>query len=177
MAVLKMRTYGDPVLRKRAEDVSELNDEILRYIIDLEDTLGKQNGVGLAAPQVGISKRIFVIDLRPSKEDKRIALINPEIIDRSSNVIEREEGCLSVPEVWGSVIRPESIKIKGMLPNGRIVTIRAEGLYARALQHEFDHLEGVLFIDYLSTGELDKNRDLIDQIIDKNRKKLERIQI
>jgi peptide deformylase len=177
MAVLKMCTYGDPILRKRAEDVSELNDDVLKYIIDLEETLSKQNGIGLAAPQVGIPKRIFLVDLRPSKEDKKIALINPEIIYRSSDIIEREEGCLSVPEVWGSVIRPESIKMKGMLPNGRIVTIRADGLYARALQHEYDHLEGVLFIDYLSTGELDKNKELLDTIIEKNRKKLDRIQI
>ena len=177
MAILKMATYGNPILRAKAPEVTELTDEILKVIVDLEDTLSRQRGIGLAAPQVGISKRIFVVDLSPSKQDIKVALINPEIIYRSAEMSENEEGCLSVPEVWGNVLRPDEIKIKGMLPNGRTVTIRAEGIYARALQHEFDHIEGILFIDYFSPGEIEQNREHLDTILDHNRKKLGRILI
>ena len=169
MAIFDIVTYGNPVLRKEAAEVTDIDDEIRRIINDVEETLSQQNGIGLAATQIGISKKILSIDLTKSKGDKKISLINPVIITRSKDEVEYEEGCLSVPEVWGNVSRPRTIKIKGTLKSGKTLIIEAEDLFARVLQHEIDHLEGKLFIDYLSQTEKEKYKEKINSIIEKNK--------
>ena len=170
MARLEILTYGHPVLRQGAEEVVEINGEILKLIKDMQETL-EDNGIGLAAPQVGISKRILVVDLTKSKGDRKIALINPRIVYKSRETADYEEGCLSVPDVWGTVNRPKSIKIKGTLISGKTMMIDADDLFARVLQHEMDHLDGKLFIDYLNSDELAENRPKIEAILEITRKR------
>ena len=145
MAVLDVRLYGDPVLRKVAEPVAAVTPEIKRIIADLEETMWQQVGVGLAAPQVGISLRIVVMDdgKRGSK-----ALINPVIAERRGTVRE-EEGCLSLPGIFGEVERSKWVRVSAMDGDGQPVEFEAQGLQAKAIQHEIDHLDGVLFIDRL----------------------------
>ena len=173
----KIITYGNPVLRMKSEEVKEINDDIKSIVKDLEVALSGENGIGLAAPQIGIRKRIVIIDLTKSKQDKKIVLINPKIIHKSIDVEEYEEGCLSVPEVWGNVLRPSCIKIKGKLVSGNVIVIDADGLYARVIQHEMDHLDGKLFIDYLSPADRERNAVKIEAILEKNRKELGCIEI
>jgi len=142
MAIRIIRTYGDDVLRKKSRVVDEINQRILLLIKDMKETMYNAKGVGLAAPQVGILKRIVVIDVG----DGPIAIINPEIIEMQGSQI-ANEGCLSVPGVQKSVDRPDKIKIKALGEDGEEIVIEGEGLLARALCHEIDHLDGVLFID------------------------------
>lgn len=175
MARIEITTYGNPVLREKAEKIDEINDEIKNIAKKLEKRLESENGIGLAAPQIGISKRIFTVDLTKAEMDKKTTLINPKIIYKSTEVTDYEEGCLSIPEVWGKVIRPSSIKIKGTLINGRTIVLEADGLFARVLQHEFDHLDGKLFIDYLSETDLKINQSKLDALVEKNRKKLGKV--
>lgn len=171
MAKMEIITYGNPVLRRRAEEIKTVDKDIIRIVHDMFDTLD-EGGVGLAATQVGIPKKIMVIDLSKTSDEKKITLLNPSIIYRSFEEVEFEEGCLSVPDVWGMVSRPKTIKLKGTLPGGKSILIEAEDYFARVLQHEMDHLEGRLFIDYLSHEDRDKNKDKIEDILEKNRKKL-----
>lgn len=166
-----MTLYGSPILRQVAEPVNEITDEVKEIAEKLKKVLAKQNGVGLAAPQIGISKRIFLVDLTKAEEKKTVVLLNPEIVSKSQETTVYEEGCLSVPEVWGDVVRPARIKIRGTLLNGNSIVIKAEGFYARALQHEFDHLDGKLFIDYLSEADIAKNRDKLDALLKEAEKK------
>ncbi len=175
MQKLEVITYGNPVLRKKAQKVTEINDEIRQIVWGMEETLEMQNGIGLAAPQVGISRNIFLVDLTKSGEKRKVVLINPKIIYKSRFTESAEEGCLSIPGVYGVVRRPDEVRIKGKLLNGKTVLIEGEGLFGRALQHEFDHLEGKLFIDYLNKDDLDKNKEKIGAIIEKNRQTLEDI--
>ncbi len=164
-------TYGNPVLRNKAEVINSVDRDIMRIVHDMMDTLEEdEKGVGLAAPQIGISKRIMVINLTKYEEGKKFALINPKIIDHSFEEEEYEEGCLSVPDVWGNVSRPKTVRLKGTLPGGRTILIDADNYLARVLQHEMDHLEGRLFIDYLSAEDRLKNKDKIDAILERNRK-------
>ncbi len=175
MAVLKVVKYGHPVLRRKADPVTTIDDEIKKIIQDLEDTLDSQDGIGLAAPQVGVSKRIFVVDLKKADQEKRVVLLNPRIIESSTDTSTTDEGCLSIPEVWGPVTRPVRIKIKGELVNGQTYMFTADGLFARAIQHELDHLDGKLFIDYVDPSHLEKYRDKLDAMIAENKKELEQI--
>lgn len=144
MALRNIRTVGDDVLRKKCKPVDEVNDKIRVLIEDMIDTMYEADGVGLAAPQVGILKRIVVIDVG----DGPIALINPEITYTEGSYIDTE-GCLSVPNEMGEVIRPKKLKVKALNENGDMVEYEAEDLFARAVCHELDHLDGVLFIDKL----------------------------
>lgn len=176
MAKLEIITYGNPILRKVAERVEKIDDEIKKIIKDLKDTLAEENGIGLAAPQVGISKRILIVDLSKSNEDKKVALINPKIIYSSKEVGVYNEGCLSIPDVWGDVIRPIEIRVKAQLENGDSIVINADGLFARVLQHELDHLDGKLFIDYLSEEDLEKNREKLENLLKLNKEKLGNIE-
>lgn len=172
MAVMPIITYGNPLLRQKAEEVQTVDEEIRHLVRSMEETLAGENGIGLAAPQVGISKRILIVDLTKSRGDRKIALLNPKIVFRSPDYSDYEEGCLSVPGVWGNVSRPRRIKIKGTLLAGQTMILDADELFARVLQHELDHLEGKLFIDYLSPEEREENRDKIEAILETNRKKL-----
>jgi peptide deformylase len=144
MAVLKVRKYGDPALRRAAEPVGEVTQEVRTIIADMTETMYDEVGIGLAAPQVGIPLRLIVI----SDEDGRgvQALLNPAIVDRGGEVT-GEEGCLSIPGVFAPVTRAAWVKVEARAVDGKPLTLNARGLRARVLQHEIDHLDGVLFID------------------------------
>jgi peptide deformylase len=145
VALLTVRLYGDPVLRQVATPVREITAEIKRIIADMTETMWHQVGIGLAAPQVGLPYRILVMD---DGEGAAQALINP-VIESRSGTIREEEGCLSLPGVFGVVERSKTITVRAMDADGKPVSLEATGLKARIVQHELDHLDGVFFIDRL----------------------------
>ena len=146
MAVLKVRKYGDPILRRRAGPVREITPEIRRIVTDMIETMYDEVGIGLAAPQVGISLRLMVVG--DEKTPEANALVNPVIAEQGGEVTS-EEGCLSLPGIFAPVTRAEWVKLEAQDLEGKPVSIRASGLAARVYQHEMDHLDGVLFIDRL----------------------------
>jgi peptide deformylase len=146
MAVLKVRRYGDPVLRRKAAEISEVTPDLRKTIADMVETMYDEAGIGLAAPQVGISLRLMVLGHDERREPR--ALINPAIVDRGGQVT-AEEGCLSIPGVFAQVTRAEWVDVEATDVDGQPVKIHGKGLLARVLQHEIDHLDGVLFIDHL----------------------------
>lgn len=140
-------TYPDPFLLKKASLVTRVDDKIRDLIGDMFETMYASSGVGLAAPQIGVGKRVIVVDVSPVEEGiAPLALINPGIIERKGSV-EGTEGCLSLPGIEGVVPRAEWVKVRALDTFGRPVTFETEGFLARALQHEIDHLDGILFID------------------------------
>ena len=148
MSVRDIRLLGDPVLRQAAEPVDGVDVEVRTLIDDLMDTMYEADGIGLAAPQIGVSARVFVYDTR-EPESAPGALINPRIVE-SSGQQKEEEGCLSIPDLREIVSRAQRIVVEGLGADGGKVRIEAEGLLSRCLQHEIDHLDGVLFIDRVS---------------------------
>lgn len=144
MALREIRIDEDPVLRKKCRVVEKIDDRIKILVEDMIDTMHEADGVGLAAPQIGILKRIFVIDLYD--EDGVRVVINPEIIEQEGEYIDAE-GCLSIPEVNGYVVRPEKTVVKGLNLEGEEIIIEGHGLLSRAICHEIDHLNGILFTD------------------------------
>jgi peptide deformylase len=148
MARLPILEFPDPRLRTRAAAVTEVNDDLRRLIDDMFDTMYAAPGIGLAATQVDVHKRLLVIDISETR-DHPLALINPEIIAREG-VEETEEGCLSVPGIYDKVSRAEKIRVRALDRNGKKIEMDADGLLAVCIQHEMDHLEGKLFVDYLS---------------------------
>lgn len=142
MAVYQVVTTPDPVLRQKAQAVDKITPGVLRVLDNMHDTLYAAEGIGLAAPQIGISKRIIVID----PGDQYIEMINPEIIYREGEILGRE-GCLSVPGMVGWLNRAQKISVKGLDRNGEKLEIEAVDILARVFQHEIDHLEGILFPD------------------------------
>lgn len=150
MAVRKVVTFGDPVLREKAKDVHKVSRKIQELVTDLLDTMYAHNGVGLAAPQIGESYRVFVIDVSIGEEPLNpIVFINPKIIKKSGAAISHE-GCLSFPEAFTEVRRYSDVMVKAMDRKGRSFILEAKGgtLLARCIQHEFDHLDGILFVDH-----------------------------
>jgi peptide deformylase len=149
--VRQIVTYGNDVLRKKAAPVQEIDQEIKDLVADMIATLKDANGLGLAAPQVGEAKRIFIVDLSPVDltEDVRV-FINPEIIEASGEIT-MEEGCLSFPGIFQKLTRPQRIRVKATDLTGSEFELEADGILARAILHEYDHLDGKLFIDYLSS--------------------------
>ncbi|NIN71848.1 MAG: peptide deformylase [Gemmatimonadetes bacterium] len=146
--MLDVRLLGDPILRQRADEVEEIDDELRELAEEMFETMYTEEGIGLAAPQVGVSKRLFVMDIREDEAQPQ-AVVNPVIIEHSGS--ERgEEGCLSLPGLIGAVERPAHIVMEGLDLGGRPLRIEASDLLARCIQHEIDHLDGVLFIDHLS---------------------------
>lgn len=143
MALRSIRINGDEILRKKSREVTKINDKILTLLDDMIDTMYEEDGIGLAAPQVGILKRLVVIEIGDENVYK---MINPRIIKSSGEQID-QEGCLSVPEIKGNVIRPKNVTAIYTDENGEEVTLEAEDLLARCICHEIDHLNGVLFID------------------------------
>lgn len=142
MALRNIVVEGDEVLRKRAREVEVIDERIKGILDDMIETMRAQDGVGIAAPQVGILKRMFIVEV----DEELIELINPEILEMSGVQLE-DEGCLSVPGMIGTVERPEVIKVKGLNREGEEVTYEGTGLLAIALSHEYDHLNGTLYID------------------------------
>ena len=151
MAKLKVYEYPHPVLKKKAEKVVAIDDEMRIFLDDMLETMYAQNGCGLAAPQVGISKRIVVIDIaHEGEEPNPMYMVNPEIIWKSEETEICEEGCLSLPSLRAEVERPASVKVKYLDYNGQECELLAEDFLAVAVQHELDHLDGILYIDHVS---------------------------
>ncbi len=151
MALLDIRRLGAKVLRRKAEPVEEITDETRRLVSDMWDTMYEAEGIGLAAPQVGISLRILVVDVTNEDESHhRRALVNPVVVESSDATDKAMEGCLSIPGIEETVTRPARVTVEALSEDGEPVRIEADGLLARALQHEVDHLDGVLFIDRVS---------------------------
>lgn len=146
MAALTVRKYGDPVLRRRAAPVEMVTPEIRRILGDMVDTMYEEAGIGLAAPQVGVSLRLMVVADDEGREAR--PLVNPAITEQGGAVT-AEEGCLSIPGVYAPVTRAEWVRLEAQDEEGRPLSLLARGLRARVFQHEMDHLEGVLFIDRL----------------------------
>jgi peptide deformylase len=151
MSVRPILTAPDPRLKAVSTDVGAVDDEIRRLIDDMADSMYAADGIGLAAVQIGVAKRVIVMDLdqKSGKKNPR-AFVNPKIIWASEETATFEEGCLSVPEIWESVDRPARIKCEYLDRDGKAQLLEADGLLATCLQHEMDHLEGVLFIDHIS---------------------------
>lgn len=149
MAVLKIEMLGSDVLRRRADEVGEIDQALRDLVKDMFVTMYDAEGIGLAGPQVGISRRVLVVDVREEGRDP-FALVNPRIVESGAEREKGEEGCLSIPGVSALVERPATVVVEGVDEHGQPVRIEAEGLLARCLQHEIDHLDGVLFIDHLS---------------------------
>ncbi|MCE5313220.1 MAG: peptide deformylase [Nitrospiraceae bacterium] len=169
MSVLEIKKYPDDVLKKKALPVEKIDKSLQKLIDDMIETMYDAPGIGLAAPQVGVSLRLIVVDVNLDDEDSEpVVLINPEITD-TDGLIESEEGCLSVPECQITVKRAEKVTVKGLDRDGREVSIEADGLFARALQHEIDHLNGVLILDRISQ----LKRDLYRRKMVKMRSKAE----
>ena len=151
MTKLTLYEYPHPILKKKAEKVDEVNDELRKLLDDMLETMYASNGCGLAAPQVGISKRIVVIDIaHEGEEPQPLYMVNPEIIWKSEEKEISEEGCLSVPGQRAEVERPAAIKIKYLDYDGKEQEMLAEDFLAVAAQHEIDHLDGILYIDKIS---------------------------
>jgi peptide deformylase len=152
MAVLEIKKYPERVLKEKATPVADIDSDIQRLIDDMIETMYAAPGIGLAAPQVGVSKRIIVIDVSVKEGEKTplIVLINPEIITAQGE-IESEEGCLSLPGYITTIKRAERVTVEGLNRDGVKIRIEGDGLLSRALQHEIDHLEGKLLIDRISS--------------------------
>ncbi len=158
MAILDIKVIDEPVLRRKAKKVAKVTPELRKLIDDMIDTMRDAPGVGLAAPQVGVSERVIVVEYAedddeaegaPPPKKKLYALINPEIIWASEEMVDGTEGCLSIPGWLGDVSRHDAIAVKALNRSGQKVKINAEGWLARIFQHEIDHLDGVLYIDRL----------------------------
>jgi peptide deformylase len=161
MAIIPIRIAPEPILRQKSKRVRTIDGSVQRLIGNMIETMHSASGVGLAAPQVGVSLRVIVIGM-PEEED--IVLINPEIVRRSG---ERwvTEGCLSIPGYFGEIKRAQSVRVKGRTPSGKEIRIKGEELLAQALEHEIDHLNGVLYIDHLeSTDKLHKIEPEVAQL-------------
>lgn len=150
MAVRSVRIYGDPVLRLKAADVTAFDESLLALVADLFETMRAYRGVGLAAPQVGVAQRVFVVDVPVADAPSlRLAFVNP-VLERRSGRETSEEGCLSMPGIYEDVERAAELYVRAFDEKGQLFERRVEGYLARAIQHESDHLDGVLFTDRLS---------------------------
>jgi peptide deformylase len=145
MAVRPIHLLGSPVLREVAAPVAAVDDEVRTLIADMYETMDIALGVGLAANQIGVARRVAVIDA----DGHRFAMINPHVVP-SGDKVASQEGCLSIPDAFGDVTRPERVTVEALNEQGEPFTLELDGLAARAVQHELDHLDGVLFVDHLS---------------------------
>lgn len=143
---MNIYVYEAPILRKKSNEVEIFDEELKNTLEEMVKTMKLAKGIGLAANQVGIDKRFFVLGI----EDEVYKIVNPEILEFSEELVEYEEGCLSIPGIFRNVIRPEKIKVRYFNENGEKIETTYEGIISRAFQHEFDHLDGVLFIDKIS---------------------------
>jgi peptide deformylase len=171
MTIRKILTEPDPFLRQVSSNVEKVDDKIRKLMDDMLETMYAAPGIGLAAIQIGVPKRVIVMDLSKEETRKPLYFVNPKIIAKSKNDSSYEEGCLSVPGQFAEVDRPDQCHISYLDYEGKKKELKAEGLLATCIQHEMDHLEGILFIDYLS--KLKKN--FIVKKLSKQKKALERI--
>ena len=151
MAIREILYLGDPALRTEAEEVSAFDDDLRVLVRDMFETMYHAEGIGLAAPQIGVSTRVIVLDLRrEDADDEPMALVNPRLVWASEETAKQPEGCLSIPSLEEVVERPASVRVEALSPAGEPVAVEAGELLARALQHEIDHLDGILFVDRVS---------------------------
>jgi len=162
MAILNILHYPDPRLRQKALPVEDVNNEIKQFVADMFETMYEAPGIGLAATQANVQKRIIVIDISEDKSEP-LCFINPEIIE-SSGGEEMEEGCLSVPGIYEKVQRAEHIKVRALDREGKPFELEADGLLSVCIQHEIDHLEGKLFVDYLSELKRQRIRKKLEKL-------------
>ena len=168
----KILTEPDPILRKKCEPLEKVDEETKKLMDDMLETMYAAPGIGLAAIQIGILKRLVVIDISKEEEKKKpIFLINPQIIHQSKNTSVYEEGCLSLPGQFAEIERPAECTIKYLDYNGKEKELKSDGLLATCIQHEVDHLNGILFIDYLSK----LKKDMIIKKLVKQKKEIERV--
>ena len=172
MAIRQILTEPNKILREKSSKVDFVDKDLQRLMDDMLETMYAAPGIGLAAIQVGIPKRVIVLDLGSKDEKKRpMYFVNPEIVEKSKNISTYEEGCLSVPGQFAEINRPEKCHIKYLDYYGKPQEIKAEGMLATCIQHEMDHLEGILFIDYLSK----LKKSMIVKKLSKQKKEIERI--
>ncbi len=172
MALRQILTEPNKILRQKSLAVTHVDKELQNLMDDMLETMYAAPGIGLAAIQVGIPKRVIVLDIAPKDKPKNpMYFINPEIVSKSENNSTYEEGCLSVPGQFAEIDRPDKCHIKYLDYFGKPTEIKAEGMIATCIQHEMDHLEGILFIDYLSK----LKRSMITKKLSKQKKELERI--
>jgi peptide deformylase len=145
MSLLPLHLLGSPVLRQHSQEVKTVDDEVRRLVDDMFETMDAAKGIGLAANQVGVSRRVAVVDV----DGDRFAMIDPQIVEAEGRAV-AEEGCLSIPDIYGDVSRPDRVVVEALDPSGKRYRKEAVGLKARAIQHEIDHLDGILFFDHLS---------------------------
>ncbi len=162
--ILRVTKLGEEILRQTAKPVEEVNDEIRKLADDMFETMIESDGVGLACPQIGKSLRMFVII---ADDDVRRVFINPQIIKTSEEVCDYDEGCLSIPQVYETITRPAKITVQALNEKGRPFTLDADGFLARIIQHEYDHLDGILYIDR-------GDKDFAEKTISQFKKRLER---
>ena len=176
---LKIRTYGDPSLATKAKKVEKADPDVVRFAETMIEAMRKSDGIGLAANQVGVPLRLIVLEI-PAPKDQTfplspgerellhkmpLVLLNPEITSFSKVTELREEGCLSVPEIYAEVDRPISVNIKARIMGGPEIAFDCGGLLGRALQHEIDHLDGIVFVDRLSDSEYEKIKPKLDKLV------------
>ncbi len=170
MKKLKVHTYGDQVLREKAKPVKRFDDALKELAEKMIVTMHKEDGIGLAAPQIGKSVAMFVVDISPiKKEAEPIVFVNPEIIE-TYGTCPYKEGCLSIPGISAEVFRPEKIRIRYQDLEGKVYEGVAEDILARVIQHEYDHLNGVLFVDYLSDEIKTEYGEILNSLEKKNMK-------
>ena len=145
MSLLQLHVLGSPVLRQHSEIVPSVDEDVRRLIADMFETMDAAKGIGLAANQVGVARRVAVVDV----DDDRFVMVNPRIVETEGRA-SAEEGCLSIPEIYADVTRPDRVVLEALDAEGRPYRKEATGLKARAIQHEIDHLDGILFLDHLS---------------------------
>ena len=145
MSLLQLHVLGSPVLRQHSEIVPSVDEDVRRLIADMFETMDAAKGIGLAANQVGVARRVAVVDV----DDDRFVMVNPRIVETEGRA-SAEEGCLSIPEIYADVTRPDRVVVEALDAEGRPYRKEASGLKARAIQHEIDHLDGILFLDHLS---------------------------
>lgn len=158
MAIRELRYEGDEILRKKSREVTVFDDRLKELVKDMDETMHAQNGVGLSAVQVGILKRVIVIDTVYDGKTPSIVIVNPEIVKQKGEQ-EVEEGCLSFPNQFAKVIRPKEVVVKGFDENGKKIEIKGKDLLAQCLCHEIDHLNGILFIDRMEPGTMEYIED------------------
>jgi peptide deformylase len=165
---LKVVHYPEPVLRKRAEEVGRVDEQVLETIASMFQTMYEDRGVGLAASQVGIGKRILVINPTgdPALKEEELARVDPVLIDRSGPAVRMEEGCLSFPGIFAEIERPDRCRVKALDSKGAVIELSLEGFTSRVVQHEYDHLEGVLLVDRMSPAEKVRHKAALEELVD-----------
>jgi peptide deformylase len=170
MALLPILTYPDPRLRTIAEPVAVVDDSIRTLVADMFETMYDARGIGLAATQVDRHVQVIVMDLAQEKEDpKPQVFINPKVTPLTETLVPYSEGCLSIPDVYDDVERPAKVRIDALDADGNAFSVETDGLLAVCIQHEMDHLKGIVFVDYLSRLKQDRARDKVRKFINKKR--------